>query len=65
MEDLVGFLNSLEQKEELTIDVFFLLKLKNTDSELRFKIGNPRFLARYFLKGEILFFEKRTRIGYL
>ena len=61
MEDLVGFLNSLEQKEELTIDVFFLLKLKNTDSELRFKIGNPRFLARYFLKGEMAFFSEKNQ----
>lgn len=61
MKDLVEFLSSLEQKEELTIDLYFILKLKNTDAELRFKIGNPRFLTRYFLKGEMAFFSERNQ----
>ncbi|GBD61360.1 putative glycerophosphotransferase [Tetragenococcus halophilus subsp. halophilus] len=61
MKNLVEFLSSLEQKEELTIDVFFNLILKNTDSELRFKAGNPRFLVRYFLKGEMAFFSESNQ----
>jgi CDP-glycerol glycerophosphotransferase (TagB/SpsB family) len=53
MSELVPFLENLERTEELSLDFFFILKLKETDLELKFRVGNPRFLTNYFMKGEM------------
>ncbi|NWO00086.1 CDP-glycerol glycerophosphotransferase family protein [Tetragenococcus halophilus] len=54
-----SYLENLTKKEELSIDFFFVLSLKGTDQPVRIRVGNPRFLTNYFMKGEMAIFSEQ------
>src|SRR5699024_3355575 len=58
--EIKEFLESLSRTEELSIDLFFLITLKETDQILKFRVGTPRFLTNYFMKGELAVFSEKT-----
>jgi len=60
IEEIKNYLENLTKKEELSIDFFFVLNLKGTDQKVRFRLGNPRFLTNYFMKGEMATFSEKT-----
>ncbi|GMA54774.1 hypothetical protein GCM10025857_61310 [Alicyclobacillus contaminans] len=59
IEKIKLYLEDLAKKEELSIDFFFVLSLKGTDQAVRFRVGNPRFLTNYFMKGEMAIFSEK------
>lgn len=60
IDEIKTYLEQLTKKEELSIDFFFVLTLKGTDQTVRFRVGNPRFLTNYFMKGEMAVFSKEA-----
>lgn len=60
IEDLKCFLEGLEKTEELSIDLFLNLTLEGTTSQVRFRVGNPRFLTNLLFKGEMALFSEKT-----
>lgn len=58
--EIKEYLENLAKTEELSIDFFFVLTLKGTDHPVRFRVGNPRFLTNYFMKGEMAIFSEKT-----
>lgn len=57
MLELKSFLENLEKTEELSLDFFVNIKLKETDAILKFRLGNPRFFANYFMDGEMAIYS--------
>ncbi|MBU5276772.1 CDP-glycerol glycerophosphotransferase family protein [Lactiplantibacillus argentoratensis] len=53
MADLSGYIKQLDQSNELSLDLFFSGTLKGTNTPLQFRVGNPRFITNYTMKGEM------------
>ncbi|MGO3898991.1 MAG: CDP-glycerol glycerophosphotransferase family protein [Lactiplantibacillus argentoratensis] len=53
MAELSDYLKQLDQSNELSLDLFFIGHLVGTDAPLKFRIGNPRFITNYTMRGEL------------
>lgn len=60
-EDMISYLESLERNEELSLDLFFILELNGTVAPVKIRVGNPRFLTNYFMKGELASYSNRLK----
>ncbi|WP_404932427.1 CDP-glycerol glycerophosphotransferase family protein [Pediococcus acidilactici] len=64
MDSLLNYLKKLKDTEDLSLDLFFNISLKNNEIPLRFRVGNPKFLTNYFMKGEMALYDKETSLWY-
>lgn len=55
MAELGSYLKTLDQSNELSLDLFFVGNFKETDAPLKFRVGNPRFVTNYTMKGEMAY----------
>lgn len=53
MTEIGDYLKQLDQSNELTLDLYFVGNLVNTDAPIRIRVGNPRFMTNHELKGEM------------
>lgn len=58
IDSLMAYLKDLKDTEDLSLDLFFNMTLKGNENNLRFRVGNPRFLPSYFMKGEMAAFDQ-------
>lgn len=63
-KQILPYLENLTRNEELSLDLFFVLKLSECDTPVKVRIGNPRFLTNYFMKGELATFSEKTQKWY-
>lgn len=59
IDDFKEYLEQLDRTEELSLDLFFNLKLKETSVGVKTRVGKPRFLTNYFMEGEMATFSSR------
>lgn len=53
MAEMAAYLKNLDQSNELSLDLFVVGRLSGTDVPLKFRLGRPRFMTNYRLKGEL------------
>jgi CDP-glycerol glycerophosphotransferase len=64
IDTVLDYLKQLNQTEELSLDLFFAIELNETDTNLQFRVGNPRFLVDYLMKGELATFDAKNSQWY-
>ncbi|KRN93710.1 CDP-glycerol glycerophosphotransferase family protein [Pediococcus stilesii] len=64
MDYVLDYLKNLKQTEELSLDLFFVVNLNQNDSSSTFRVGNPKFLVDYFMKGELASFDSQNNQWY-
>ncbi|MFD1429515.1 CDP-glycerol glycerophosphotransferase family protein [Lacticaseibacillus mingshuiensis] len=53
VETLRPFLEQFPDAEEQSLDLFIVGELAGTDAAMSFRVGNPKFMANYTMKGQL------------